>query len=59
MKKRKYEDPKASLGDMIREDARMADKAGWLSMIAIAASLLSLAPSLLRLLLLLKTKELT
>lgn len=51
MKKRKYEDPKASLSDMIREDAKMADKAEWLSMIAIATSLLSLALSLLRLLL--------
>lgn len=57
MNEKKYKDPSANLKDIMREDAKMADKArkiaydaqttGW---IAIALSVLSIVLSVLRLL---------
>lgn len=50
MKKKAYNDPNASLDEIMREDSRMADKAETLAIGAILISLLSLGLSLLRLL---------
>lgn len=48
---KKYNDPSANLDEIMREDARLADKAETLAIGAIIISLLSLLLSLLRLLL--------
>lgn len=50
MKIKKYKDPASNLDEIMREDAKMADKAETLAIGAIIISLLSLGISLLRLL---------
>lgn len=47
-KKKKYDDPAAHLDEIMREAAKMADRAQWLSLGAILMGLLALALSLLR-----------
>ncbi len=48
---RKYKDPAANLDEIMREDAKLADKAETIAIGAIIIALISLGLSLLRLLL--------